>query len=112
MREEEAQAAKSVSDHDRLLPGEDPRSDAPADAAHWIEVYSQLRKTKQQLVANLKAAMEKQSAEVRAELEASDLRMLELQIQRFERRLAFWHGRLGGHDGAQTRGVPEATAQE
>jgi hypothetical protein len=99
----EEEAVRLATDQKRLLPGEEPGTMLPSDAAHWIEVYSQLRQTKHQLIANLKEMMERQSQEARDELERADVSVLELQVARFERRLAFWRGRLAELDGQLAR---------
>src|SRR2546421_3898159 len=88
-----------ATDAKRLLPGEEPSSDLLADAKHWIDVYGQLRATKRQLITNLKDLMEHQSQEAQDELQRADVRVLELQVERFERRLAFWQAKLAEHNG-------------
>ena len=99
-----------ATDAKRLLPGEEPGSELVADAKHWIEVYSQLRQTKRQLIGNLKDMMEHQSQEAQDELQRADVRVLELQVERFERRLAFWQGKLAEHNGNAGAGR-QASAQ-
>jgi len=90
---EEEVRALSI-DPDRTLPGES--TSEPQDAAHWVSVYSDLLETKRQLIANLREMMERQSQDVQDELERADVRLLELQIQRFEHRLAIWRAKLDG----------------
>ena len=109
-REDEALKV-TTADETRLLPGEEPSSQVRGDANHWIDVYSQLRQTKMQLIQSLKDMMEGQSPDVQRELERADLRMLELQVARFERRLAFWHTRLADLHGDGTSQRREAAAQ-
>lgn len=100
-----------ATDSQRLLPGEQPGSAMPSDASHWIDVYTQLRQTKLQLVANLRELMKGQSPEAQDELQRSDVRVLELQVARFERRLSFWQSKLAGMDGHHANGQPQpATA--
>ena len=99
MPDQEEEAVQMATDQKRLLPGEEPGSQLSADAAHWIDVYSQLRETKHQLIANLKEMMERQSQEAQDELERADVRVLELQVARFEKRLAFWQAKLAALDG-------------
>src|SRR5689334_1494704 len=83
------------TDPDRLLPEEDPSSNEPQDSQHWVAVYGALLKTKRQLVGNLRDMMERQEQAVQDELERADVRLLELQIQRFEHRLSVWQAKLG-----------------
>ncbi len=92
MRDEHEVRRQSI-DPNRLLPGEEPNSQQPDDAEHWITVYSQLRETKLQVIANLRDLMEGQSDDVRDELERADIRMLQMQVERFEKRMAFWQQR-------------------
>jgi hypothetical protein len=104
MPDEEQEAVREATDEQRLLPGEKSASRSGEDAKHWIEVYSQLRETKIELIANLKEMMARQSQEAQDELERSDVRVLELQVARFERRLAFWRNRLSELDGSGKAG--------
>jgi hypothetical protein len=43
--------------------------------------------------------MEHQSQEAQDELERADVQVLVLQVERFERRLAFWQAKLAEHNG-------------
>jgi hypothetical protein len=97
--DQEEEAIRLATDEKRLLPGEEPGSELRGDATHWVEVYTQLRQTKRTLIGNLKDMMERQSQEAQDELERADVRVLELQVERFERRLAFWKAKLAGLDG-------------
>jgi hypothetical protein len=112
MADEEADVVRQATDHKRLLPGEQSESRTTPNAVHWVNVYSDLRRIKLALIDNLKAMMEGQSAPVRDELQRSDVRVLELQVQRFERRLAFWRGRLAELDGGSAAADPESTHTE
>lgn len=74
MPDREGEALKlTTADETRLLPGEEPSSRVRGDANHWIDVYSQLRATKVQLIQSLKDLMEGQSPDVQRELERADL---------------------------------------
>ena len=110
MPDQEQEAVNMATDAKRLLPGEEPGSELVADAKHWIDVYSQLRQTKRQLIGNLKDLMEHQSQETQDELQRADVRVLELQVERFERRLAFWQAKLAQHNGNPDAGR-QASAQ-
>lgn len=81
-------------DLDRTLPGESEETTYPEDAAHWIAVYTELLDTTHQLIANIRELMERQPQDVQDKLERTDLRLLELQAQRFERRIAVWRAKL------------------
>jgi hypothetical protein len=90
---DELEVRRLSIDPDRLLPGEQTDTTLSADADHWVGVYTALLGTKRQLIANLRELMEPQSADVKAELERADVRMLQMQIERFEKRLAFWQNK-------------------
>jgi hypothetical protein len=94
MTQDEHEVRRASIDPERLLPGEDPSHSEPGDPEHWVEVYTQLLVTKHQLVRNLREMMERQSDDVRDELERADVKLLELQIQRFERRRDLWRSKL------------------
>jgi hypothetical protein len=94
MSDPEEEATRRALDAQRLLPGEDPGTNERDQFAHWVDVYTRLRETKLQLIANLEELMERQPPAVRDELDRSDLQILERQVERFERRLAFWKEKL------------------
>lgn len=106
MADHEAEVRRASIDPDRLLPGEDPTRSMPGDPEHWVSVYTELLQTKRQLVQNLREMMERQSHAVRDEVERADIRMLELQIDRFEKRLEVWRSKLP--EGAIEPNVPES----
>lgn len=95
MAKDEADIRRAAIDPERLLPGEDPEHPQPGDAEHWVRVYTELLNTKRQLIGNLREMMERQPEAVRDELERADIRLLELQIERFETRLAVWRAKIG-----------------
>lgn len=92
---DEAEVRRQSIDPDRLLPGEDLDSQDRQDAEHWVAVYTELLNTKQKLIRNLREMMAQQAADVRDELERADIRMLEMQIDRFVARRTHWQRRLG-----------------
>ena len=81
-------------DLDRPLPGESEETKYPEDAAHWIAVYTELLDSTHQLIANIRELMERQPQDLQDRLERTDVRLLELQAQRFQRRIAFWRAKL------------------
>jgi hypothetical protein len=90
---------------DRLLPGEQPHTDSLEDVTHWISLYTELRSTKSRLISRFRALVERQAQEIQDEFERADVRVLVLQLERFDRRLAFWRGRLAELDGSSRPGV-------
>ncbi|MEP7104423.1 MAG: hypothetical protein ABI838_01070 [Chloroflexota bacterium] len=94
MADGESRVISLSTDASRLLPGEDPESRDQSDARHWVAIYSQLKHVKDSLIGTLRELMEGQSSDAQGELERADVRLLQLQRARFERRLAFWQQRL------------------
>lgn len=90
------QVARDAVDPDRLLPGEHPDQPRPGDADHWIQVYGELRTTKLHLLNELRIRVARLGPSAAQELEGVDEVILQLQVDRFERRLAFWAERLRG----------------
>lgn len=80
----------------RLLPGEheDVRSSFQEDAVHWRRVYEELLTTKIGMLTELADSIARlESSAAKRELEATDLRILEAQAERYERRHRFWRKR-------------------
>jgi hypothetical protein len=78
---------------DRLLPGEPPASNDPEDAEHWISVYTELLETMHQVMVKPEV-VGRQASDGAGAMRRADLRTLELQIENFEGRLAFWRSKL------------------
>jgi hypothetical protein len=93
MTEDSIEAARRSLDPERLLPGEDPATDDPADVASWVQVYRELRDTKKTLAADLAAALVSASEAARAELESVDMVLIRVQLDRFDRRYHYWSER-------------------
>jgi hypothetical protein len=100
MPDERAQeAADNAADGDRLLEGEDSGTPYLEDATHWVTVYSELLSVKRDLVGVSEDRLPDVSVEARRELVSTDLVVLEAEMKRFSRRLAYWRERcveLGG----------------
>jgi hypothetical protein len=97
------EAARRSLDPERLLPGENPDSPDPADAAHWVQVYHELKETKKTLAADLASALEGASQVARAELESVDMVLIRVQLDRFDRRFRYWSERERELSGAPAR---------
>jgi hypothetical protein len=92
-------AADKAVDGDRLLEGEDPATPYLEDAAHWVTVYSELLSVKRELVGVSEERLPELPKEARHELASTDLVVLDAEMKRFSRRLAYWRERcveLGG----------------
>src|SRR6202035_869946 len=100
MADEGAQeAANKAADEDRLLEGEEPDTPYLEDATHWVTVYSELLAVKRELVSVSEDRLPDVSTEARRELATTDLVVLDAEMKRFSRRLAYWRERcveLGG----------------
>lgn len=87
------QALEIISDPDRLLPGEEPRSKHPDDARHWTSVYAELLQFKDQLVAAARRAGGGLRQSGRHEL-GQDMKLLVAERSRLRKRHRFWSRRL------------------
>ena len=79
---------------ERLIEGEDPSATDTATAEHWLLVYGQLLGTKSGLLADLRKSMETMDPTARDEMVKTDEALLDAQVHRFKRRIAFWESRL------------------
>jgi hypothetical protein len=85
---------EAKSKQDRLMPGEDPKSIRPRDAAHWMEIYSEMIGFKRQVLGRVTVGLDGVSQEARIEL-SEDVDLIEAQMRRYERRLQYWSDRAG-----------------
>lgn len=79
---------------ERLIEGEDPTATDTATAEHWLLVYGQLLGTKSGLLADLRKSMQTMDPTARDEMVKTDEMLLDAQVHRFQRRIAFWESRL------------------
>jgi hypothetical protein len=94
MTDEPAQeAAEKAADGDRLLEGENSETPYLDDAAHWVTVYSELLAVKRDLVGVAEDRLPDMAREARHEVAATDLVVLDAEMKRFSRRLAYWRER-------------------
>lgn len=90
---EEVKSARAAIDPGRLLPGEDPDGYLLEDAIHWVAVYSELLAGKTRVLdATIKELEAATHAETQSEL-THDQTLLLAELERFQRRLRFWHDR-------------------
>jgi hypothetical protein len=95
MEEETAKvAAREAVNPDRLLDGEDPDTTHLDDAEHWLAVYTDLLKSKQELIGVTEHRMDHVERDAADELGQTDLEILQKEGERFQRRIAFWEARL------------------
>jgi hypothetical protein len=81
-------------DPDRLLQGENPDTDYPDDARHWLAVYKELLGFKHDMIGQLRDRLADLSESARTEVEGTDIPVMQSEASRFERRLDFWKERL------------------
>lgn len=99
MVEDAEEAGEKAVDDDRLLEGEDPKTQYLDDATHWVTVYTELLAVKRELVGVSEAHLPDMAEEARREVASTDLVVLNAEMKRFSRRLEFWRQRcldLGG----------------
>ena len=78
---------------DRLLEGEDPRTDFPQDARHWISVYREMIGFKEDLLGRIRGLLTHLPPAARSDVMVEDVAMLEAQLARYQRRLEYWYAR-------------------
>jgi hypothetical protein len=86
-------AAEKTVDGDRLLDGEDPHTPYLEDAAHWVVVYDELLGVKRDLLGVSEGRLPELEQEARREIGRTDLVVLDAEMKRFSRRLAYWRQR-------------------
>jgi hypothetical protein len=91
--EEAADAALEAVEPDRLLPGEDERTPHMDDALHWMKVYSELLDFKRRLLIVTDERLVVMGDAARAEVEETDLKVIQAEADRLERRFDFWTAR-------------------
>jgi hypothetical protein len=91
--EEAADSALEAVEPDRLLPGEDERTPHMDDAMHWMKVYSELLDFKRRLLVVTDERLVSMGDAARAEVEETDLKVLQAEADRLERRFDFWTAR-------------------
>ena len=79
---------------DRLLEGEDERTQHVDDAVHWLKVYMELLEFKRSVLATAERHVGKMDPDAGAEVQKTDLKALHAETLRFERRLVYWRGRV------------------
>lgn len=98
--QEAAELAREQVDPERLMDGEDPSSDHPDDARHWLGVYQELFAFKTDLLAKLRTRLADMSTGAAQEEALSDERLLVLELERFRGRAEFWRRRLQELEGS------------
>jgi len=95
-----------VAQLDRLLEGENPTTVFMQDARHWIAVYRQMISFKDELLGRMRKQIRALPPAARRDVIDNDLRILELQLGRYRRRIEFWYARQWELEGLS---IDEAT---
>ena len=99
---EAADAALDAVEPERLLPGEEEDTVHLDDAVHWTKVYAELLDFKRSLLTVAETRITALNDAARAEVEETDLKILQAEAQRLERRHHFWHARSATLSGRVT----------
>jgi len=82
-----------------LLEGEDPDTQYAQDARHWVAIYRELIAFKANVLARVQAQVRRLPTSTRAEATATDVPILQAQLERYRRRLEFWYQRQWSLEG-------------
>lgn len=99
---EAANAALDAVEPERLLPGEEEDSVHLDDAVHWTKVYSELLDFKRSLLTVAEARITSMNDAARTEIEETDLKILQAEAERLDRRQTFWRARAAALMGRAT----------
>lgn len=98
--DEAADLAREQTDPERLMDGENPESEEPEDARHWLGVYQELYAFKSDVLAKLRTRRGEMTSGAAHDEVAADEKLLEMELDRFQRRAEFWRRRLQELEGA------------
>jgi hypothetical protein len=90
---EHERLARAAVDDTRLMRGENPASTLREDALHWISVYGELAQFKQTLLDEMHDKLPAMSGVTAAEVHNVDIVIIREQMERYQRRIAFWKQR-------------------
>jgi DNA-binding response OmpR family regulator len=77
--------------YDVLLEGEDPDTLYAQDARHWVAIYRELIAFKTNVLARVDAQVRRLPPAYRSEATATDVPIIEAQLNRYRGRLEFWY---------------------
>ena len=86
-------AAQGAGNPSRLMDGEDVDSLKPADARHWVSVYSELLAFKQKTLDHMYHDLQELSRSANEEIRRIDVPLIEGEQLRYRKRLQFWQAR-------------------
>ncbi len=81
---------------------------APADAnieqaIYWRQIYRDILKMEESVLARIRELMAKQSTQARREVELTNVPVVVAQAERFRQRLGYWDARIRELDGSVER---------
>jgi len=86
-------AAQRAVNPARLIDGENIESPQPADARHWVSVYSELLAFKQRTLDHMYHDLQDLSSPANQEVRQIDVPLIEGEQLRYQRRLRYWQAR-------------------
>jgi hypothetical protein len=92
LAERQAELARAHVKPSLFLPGEDPLSPHPDDAAHWASVYRELVEAKEAVQQQIRDQKNDLPHPAKAEL-AMDEQIADLELQRLRLHLDYWQAR-------------------
>jgi hypothetical protein len=88
-------AAARGRDASQAMDGEgDPKSASMEQALYWRQIYREILAMEEKVMERIQDLMAKQSAQVRREVELTNVPVVAAQAERFRQRLGFWSARV------------------
>jgi hypothetical protein len=88
-------AAARGGDSSRGMDGEaDPNRASLEQAVYWRQIYVEILAMEETVMERIKELMDKQSPEVRREVELTNVPVVAAQAERFRDRLGYWSARV------------------
>jgi hypothetical protein len=88
-------AAARGGDTSRAMDGEgDPKSASMEQALYWRQIYREILAMEEKVMERIQDLMNKQSPQVRREVELTNIPVVAAQAERFRQRLGFWTARV------------------
>jgi hypothetical protein len=88
-------AAARGGDASQTMDGEiDPKTASLEQALYWRQIYREILRMEEKVMARIQDLMSKQSPEARREVELTNVPVVAAQAERFRQRLGFWTARV------------------
>jgi hypothetical protein len=88
-------AAARGGDTSQSMDGEgDPKSASMEQALYWRQIYREILAMEEKVMERIQDLMDKQSPQVRREVELTNVPVVAAQAERFRQRLGFWTARV------------------